>query len=47
MPEKSAYEKAEFSVSFTVKGLLPPVGSPVEPGPLLVMLIVNGTFCWP
>jgi hypothetical protein len=42
-PPESALLKvnAEFSVSVTVNGSLPPVGSPVEPVfPLLVMLTV-------
>ena len=45
-PVPLAYVKAEFSVSMTVIGLLP-VGSPVDPGPLLVTTTASCAFCWP
>jgi hypothetical protein len=39
--------KAEFSTSVTVIGLLPAVGSPVEPGPLFPISTVNDAPCCP
>jgi hypothetical protein len=47
-PDPLAKVKAEFSVSVTVIGLEPAVGSPVGPVlPLLSMFIVSDAFCWP